>query len=164
MPRIEIRYHQFGRVGSTPRNTSDQILIAETRGLFAPEVPKGDLYIVVEMSQTMLHGQELCQLAMRTIQKVFYSDPSFSVTSSLRKAIVAANQAIYQHNFSATQQKRGTLGIICAVLKDNDLYIARVAPGRPLRRRPASARPPGRQPRHSRRWRRPTESRPAPAA
>lgn len=130
MPRIEIRYHQFGRVGSTTRNTSDQILIAETPGLFAPEARKGDLYIVVEMSQTMLHGQELCQLAMRTIQKVFYSDPSFSVTSSLRKAIVAANQAIYQHNFSATQQKRGTLGIICAVLKDNDLYIARVAPGR----------------------------------
>ena len=130
MPSIETRYHVFGRIGGTTRATSDQILIAEAPGLFAPEARKGDLYIIVEASQTVLRSQDLCQLAMRTIQKAFYGDPSFSVTSSLRKAIVAANQALYQHNFSTAQQKRGTLGIICAVLKDNDLYLARVAPGR----------------------------------
>lgn len=130
MPRIDTRYHQFGRVSGVTHDTSEQIFIAKAPGMFAPEARKGDLYIVVDSSQSGSHSQDLYKLAMRTVHKAFYADPSFSVTSSLRKAIVAANQAIYQHNFSTSQQKRATLGIICAVLKDDDLYIARVAPGR----------------------------------
>lgn len=128
MPRYETRSNQFGLVSGTCQPRSDMIVVAEPATLFAPEARKGQLYIIVEADQDLARGRDACQLVSRTIRKQFYENSSYSVTSALRKAVSAANTALYQHNFSVMAQKRAMVGVTCAVIKDNDLYLAQVAP------------------------------------
>jgi hypothetical protein len=128
MPRYETRASQFGVVGSQREATSDCVLIAEPGPLFGPEARKGNLYIVTEIDPGVAGGYDACQLVARTIRKQFYDDSSYSVTSALRKAIGAANKALYQQNFSTAQQNRAAVGISCIVVREHDLYLAQVAP------------------------------------
>jgi hypothetical protein len=46
----------------------------------------------------------------------------------MRKAISAANKALYQQNFAQTADRRATVGLTIAVLKDRDLFVAQVQP------------------------------------
>src|SRR6185503_17749220 len=126
MPRNEMRSSQFGLISGIRQPSSDMVLVSEPAGLFAPEARKGQMYIVAETDQDVARGRDACQLVIRTIRKLFYEDSSYSVTSSLRKAVSAANKALYQHNFSVMAQKRAVVGVTCAVVKGNDRYIAQV--------------------------------------
>ena len=128
MSAFETRSSQFGLVSGIRQTSSDMVLVAEPAGLFAPEARKGQLYIVAEADQDVARGRDACQLASRTIRKLFYGDSSYSVTSALRKAISAANKALYEHNFSVSPAKRAVVGVTCAVIKGNDLYIAQILP------------------------------------
>lgn len=146
MPGTVTRSSPFGLVSGIPQQKSDLTLVVTPANPFAPEARKGQLHIVVETDQDVSRGRDACLLVMRTIRRVFYEDPSFSVTSSLRKAILAANRALYQQNFNAPPQKRAVVGLTCAVIKDRDLFIAQVAPAQAyvmaegrLRALPASA-------------------------
>lgn len=128
MPGNVTRSGSFGLVSGIPQEKSDLTLIVTPANPFAPEARKGQLHVVVEADQDVSRGRDACLLVLRTIRRVFYEDPSFSVTSSLRKAILAANRALYQQNFNAPPQKRAVVGLTCAVIKDRDLFIAQVAP------------------------------------
>ena len=128
MSPFETRSSQFGLVSGIRQTSSDMVLVAEPAGLFAPEARKGQLYIVAEADQDVARGRDACQLASRTIRKQFYGDSSYSVTSALRKAISAANKALYEHNFSVSPAKRAVVGVTCAVIKGSDLYIAQILP------------------------------------
>lgn len=122
------RFSSFGLVSGIPQSGSDLTLTAAPSNPFAPEARKGQLHIVVEADQDVSRGRDACLLVMRTIRRVFYDDSSFSVTSSLRKAILAANRVLYQQNFNAPPPKRVVVGLTCAVIRDRDLFIAQVAP------------------------------------
>ena len=129
MPRYTTRSSQFGLISGIHQPHSDMVLCAEPAALFTPEARKGQLYIVAEAEGDVARGRDACQLVLRTIRKVFYNDSSYSVTAALRKAISAANKALYEHNFSVMAQKRAVVGVTCAVIKDNDLYLAQILPG-----------------------------------
>src|SRR5262245_35136223 len=129
MPRNETRSSQLGLISGIGRPHSDMVLVAEPAALFAPEARKGQLYIVAEAEGDVARGRDACQIVLRAIRKVFYDDSSYSVTAALRKAIVAANKALYEHNFGVPSQKRAIVGVSCAVIKDEDLYLAQVLPG-----------------------------------
>jgi hypothetical protein len=128
MPPFETRSSQFGLISGIRQPNSDMLLEAAPAGLFTPESRKGQLYIVAEADQDVARGRDACQLVIHTIRKLFYDDSSFSITSALRKAISAANKALYEQNFSASPQKRAVVGVSCAVVKGNDLYIAQIQP------------------------------------
>lgn len=128
MVRYEIRHSQFGIVSNNAQPNSDMALAAEASGLFAPEARKGQLYIIAEADPESGRSRDTCQMVIRTIHKAFYENTSFSVTASLRKALIAANKVLYQQNFSSPANKRGLVGVTCAVIKDGDLYIAQIAP------------------------------------
>src|SRR6185436_14851925 len=76
MPAFETRSSQFGLVSGIRQTSSDMVLVAEPAGLFAPEARKGQLYIVAEADQDVARGRDACQLAGRTIRKLFYGDSS----------------------------------------------------------------------------------------
>src|ERR1044071_1938237 len=128
MPRYETRSTQFGLISGIRQPRSDMALVAEPAGLFTPEARKGQLYIIAEAEGDVARGRDACQLVIKTIRKLFYEDSSYSVTASLRKAIVASNKALYEHNFGVAATKRAVVGVTCAVVKGADLYIAQVLP------------------------------------
>jgi hypothetical protein len=146
MPRYETRTGLFGLISGIAQPESDLVLAAPPPAIFSPEARKGRLYIVAETGEGAARGRDACQLVIRTIRRAFYDDTSFSVTASLRKAIIAANRALYEQNFSAPAERRAIVGITCIVLKEHDMYIAQVAPahayvyaGGNLRALPAAA-------------------------
>jgi hypothetical protein len=119
---------QFGLVSGIQQAQSDMVLATEPSALFAPEARKGRLYIVAETSQDVPRSADACQLVINTIRKAFYSDRSYSVTSSLRKAISSANKVLYEQNFNTSSGKRAYIGVSCIVIKDHDVYVAQTQP------------------------------------
>jgi serine/threonine protein phosphatase PrpC len=128
MSVYEIQSGQFGLVSGIQQAKSDMVLAAEPGALFAPEARKGRLYIVAEASQEAPRSHDACQLVIATIRKAFYNDQSYSVTSSLRKAIAAANKVLYEQNFNTASAKRAYIGVSCIVIKDHDVYVAQAQP------------------------------------
>ncbi|NTW03604.1 MAG: hypothetical protein HGA19_20415, partial [Oscillochloris sp.] len=128
MQKFETRASQLGLVGGTRQQANDLIMVAEPGSLFAPEARKGTLYILVEPDTSGPRSQLACQLAVRTMRRAFYEDTSFSVTAAMRRAVAAANKAIYQQNIAQPADKRATVGMTIAVLKGCDLFVAQVQP------------------------------------
>src|SRR5690349_17897264 len=124
----ETRSSQFGLISGIRQPNSDMVLDAAPASIFTPEARKGQLYVVAEADQDVARGRDACQLVIQTIRRLFYDDSSFSITAALRKAISAANKALYDQNFHAPPQKRAVVGVSCAVVKGNDLYIAQILP------------------------------------
>ncbi|MEI7770589.1 MAG: hypothetical protein WCI67_11395 [Chloroflexales bacterium] len=128
MQRFETRVSQLGLVGGVRQQASDLIMVAAPGSLFAPEAHKGTLYILVEADAEVPRSQQACLLAARTVRHAFCQDSTFSVTAAMRRAIAAANKAIYDQNIAQPTGQRATVGITVAVLKDCDLFVAQVQP------------------------------------
>jgi hypothetical protein len=128
MSRQEIRVGQFELVDGARQTDSDFIIATEPRTMFAPEARKGRLFILLETDQQNERSKQACQLVANTIRKAFYEDTSYSMTASLRKAALAANTALYKHNFALALNQRAYVGVTCAILKDRDIFLAQVAP------------------------------------
>ncbi|GAB4430017.1 MAG: hypothetical protein OHK0015_14650 [Chloroflexi bacterium OHK40] len=128
MQRCETRTGQLGLVGGIRQQRSDLITLVEPASPFAPEARKGRLYLLVEAEEGAPRGAAACQLVARTVRRVLYEDESFSVTSALRAAIRAANKALYEQNFNLPAAQRAQVGLTCAVLRDDDLFVAQVHP------------------------------------
>ncbi len=129
MPKFEIHTSLLSLRDGERQAESDMIATARPRTMFSSDTRKGALYIAMESDPTITGHRDALHLVASTVRKVFYEDSSFSITASLKSAIRAANKALYQHNFNLAMQKRATVGVTCAVLKENDLFIAQVAPG-----------------------------------
>lgn len=127
MAEHEIQASQFGMVGSIRQTQSDLIKTVEPKATLATEARKGRLYVALE-TDSNVPNRDACQMVMETIPKAFYGDISLSVTASLRAAMRAANKAVYHYNLNASNHKRVLIGVTCAVLKGQDLFIAQVVP------------------------------------
>ena len=128
MARYKLQTYQFGIVSGIRQEISDRITSAMPGNLFAPEARKGQLVIISEAVNESARSKEACDLVASTISTMYYKDSSFSVTSSLRNALKEANSRLYEFNFKAAHHQKTAVGVTCAVLHKNDLYIAQVQP------------------------------------
>lgn len=128
MTRYKLQTYQFGIVSGIRQDISDRISSAVPGNLFAPEARKGQLFVLTEAVNDTERGKEACNLVAKTITATYYKDSSFSITSSLRHALKTANTVLYEHNFKAAHHQKTAVSLTCAVLRDNDLYIAQVQP------------------------------------
>jgi hypothetical protein len=128
MSKFHITITQWGLVSGVRQAQSDMIVVCAPRSPFSIEARKGQLVVVVEAEGDVARGRQACELVATTISETFYADGSTSITSSLRQAIKAANNALYQYNFSAPAHKRALVGATCAVVHGSDLYLTQVPP------------------------------------
>ena len=128
MAKLRTSVAQWGLVSGLRQDPSDLIVVVPPPSLFSPEARKGQLVVVVEAEGDVSRGRNACTLVAQTIREAYYSDGSASITSSLRKALKAANAALYQFNFEAPHHQRATVGVSCAVFHGDDLFIAQVPP------------------------------------
>ncbi len=128
MARYKLRTSQFGIVSGIRQDLSDRVSSAMPGNLFAPEARKGQMFILTEPVNDSARGKEACDLVAATITSAYYKDSSFSITSSLRKALSTANTQLYEFNFRSAHHQRTAVGLTCIVLRNNDLYVAQVQP------------------------------------
>jgi hypothetical protein len=128
MARLHTSIAQWGLVSGIRQEASDLALVCPPPSRFAREGRKGQLIVVVEAEGDVSRGRNACEAVAQTIQETYYGDDSVSITSSLRKALKAANAALYQFNFEAPAHKRATVGVTCAVFHGHDLFVTQVPP------------------------------------
>ncbi len=84
-------------------------------------IAKGNLYVLLELGGDKAAPHALTRLVLNTIQGVYY-DAAGGITGGLTEAILAAHQALVQHN--AVHPDEAQLGgISCAVLRGEELYV-----------------------------------------
>lgn len=128
MGRMRTRHVFFSVSNDDNPLPNDTVLVCEANDPLSIEARKGELFVVVESRQDSQRQKQPIQLVMRTLRKLFYENSTFSVHSALRRAIIAANRALYEYNVTQDVTRRVQLGITCVVVKGVDLYIAQIAP------------------------------------
>jgi len=128
MVRMRTRSVQFSVSQDENPLPNDTLLICEADDPLSMEARKGELFIIVESQQELARHRHPLQLVLRTVRKFFYENASFSVQSSLRRALIAANHALYEYNMTQDQTKRISFGMTCVVVKTQDVYIAQINP------------------------------------
>ncbi len=85
------------------------------------------LYVHLTLSSRETPTAVLYRDLIDTLTSTFFSS-SGSVTAALRKAIRAANEYLMRHNvrFQGVDKQQG--GITCAVLRDEEMFIAQAGP------------------------------------
>ena len=84
-------------------------------------VAKGNLYVLLELGGATQPTPALFRLLLNTVQGVYY-DATGGITGGITEAILAAHQALEQHN--AVHPNEAQLGgISCAVLRGEELYL-----------------------------------------
>lgn len=97
-----------------------------------PEViaRKGRLYAVADGMGGHAAGEVASQLAISVLFETYYGDPIPDLQESLRRAVVAANEAVYAQ--AADDERRAGMGttLVVAVLHQNKAIIANVGDSR----------------------------------
>lgn len=84
-------------------------------------IAKGSLYVLLELGGEKPAPHALTRLVLNTVQGVYY-DAAGGITGGLTEAILAAHQALVQHN--AVHPDEAQLGgVSCAVLRGEELYV-----------------------------------------
>ncbi len=102
---------------------------------FEPEDPnvlaaKGTFYAVADGMGGHSAGQIACELALKTVLSVYYSDPSPDKDASLRRAVFEANGLIYDTAQAIPDRQGMGTTLTAAVLCEDTLMIAQVGDSR----------------------------------
>lgn len=83
--------------------------------------------LVLPSGETIAPAAFYEQMSQLSAEKYFNS--SGSVTAGLRSVFNALNENLYEHNLDTTQPTHYEANVLCAVLRGNDLYLAKVGAG-----------------------------------
>ncbi len=102
---------------------------------FEPEDPmllaaKGSFYAVADGMGGHSAGQIACELALKTVQALYYSNPSSNKDESLRRAVVEANALIYDTAQAVPDRQGMGTTLTAAVLCEDTLLVAQVGDSR----------------------------------
>ncbi len=87
---------------------------------------RGQLFTVVEPS--LPNAVALCRRLITTIEDEYFRDSSRSITTSLRDAVNLANDVLRAENAKASPDSQLRVGLSCAAVREDDVYVAQVAP------------------------------------
>lgn len=84
-------------------------------------IAKGNLYVLLELGGEKPAPHALTRLVLNTVQGVYY-DAAGGITGGLTEAMLAAHQALLQHNVVHPDEAQ-LGGVSCAVLRGEELYV-----------------------------------------
>jgi len=116
-------------LGRVRENNEDKFVFVEPEETELLAI-KGSFYAVADGMGGHASGQIASELALKTIVKTYYADPSDDVPESLKAAFHAANQFI--NDTAQTVPERNGMGTTCTsvALRDDDLYCVHVGDSR----------------------------------
>jgi serine/threonine protein phosphatase PrpC len=91
---------------------------------------KGLLYVVADGVGGHQAGEVASQIAIQTLQELYYADPNPDVGGSLQAAIEEANRRIYHQAISNSQQYGMGTTVTATVLRGQELTVANVGDSR----------------------------------
>ena len=109
-----------------PQESSDLVGVATSPVFSLFKRRRGQLFTVVEPS--FPGAEQICRQLIQSVEDEYFRDSSRTVTTSLRSAMSAANEKLRAENSSASPDRQLRVGISCAAIRGDEVYIAQVAP------------------------------------
>ncbi|MFP3897249.1 MAG: hypothetical protein ACLFV5_10510 [Anaerolineales bacterium] len=114
----------FGLHGGRPLREPPGLCVVEGTGRRGR---RGDLCALVTAPADAPLSEDVCEALLDVIEDTYY-DMGGSITRGLRAALLAANTLLFETNISLDEEDRLVLGINCAVLRGEDIYIGQLGP------------------------------------
>jgi hypothetical protein len=103
------------------------ILVEERASRFGRGRRRGNLYVLVEVTGQSAGREVITERMASAVRDVYYGQ-RHSVTAGLQQAIREANTLLHNENQHSVPEEQMTAGVSCAVLRDDDLFIAQAGP------------------------------------
>jgi serine/threonine protein phosphatase PrpC/type II secretory pathway pseudopilin PulG len=129
MTRLKTSSAQFGLIGGICRASSDCILVQEPSPLSPDARWKGNLYLLAEPASEGGRNAPLVRQVLTEIAQAYYACTSPSITTCLGRAINQAGRSLFQRNMQVSGHEKVTVGVTCAVVRGDELFLAQVLPG-----------------------------------
>ncbi len=102
--------------------------VPDTLAIFDPGTGRGTLFLVAEVAGETEGRDELARELLETARRA-YAASHGAITLALAEAVRAANDFFFNHNASQTPEARRIAGLVTAVVREDDLFIAQAGPG-----------------------------------
>jgi hypothetical protein len=103
------------------------ILVQERASRLGRARSRDKLYVLAEVSGPAATRDAAARQVARTLCDAYFSQPG-SVTAGLQRAVSQANAELLEENRNSLPAERRTAGVTCAVLRDQDLFLAQAGP------------------------------------
>ena len=121
MARLHTTVESLSVIDGVRQSRTLNVRVVEPLPATAQAVAKGNLYVLLELGGEAQPTPALFRLLLNTVQGVYY-DAAGGITGGITEAILAAHQALVQHN--AVHPNEAQLGgVSCAVLRGEELYL-----------------------------------------
>jgi hypothetical protein len=124
---IQTTVGQVALVGGGRVDEASGILVEERASRLGRARSRDRLYVLAEVSGPSASRDAAAQEIARTLRDGYFSQPG-SVTAGLQRAMAQANAMVLDENRNSLPAERRTAGVICAVLRDQDLFLAQAGP------------------------------------
>jgi serine/threonine protein phosphatase PrpC len=134
MSNLRVLANQLEIAGNVRREKGDYLVDAEMWMPPAAIQKRGILYIITEIEgdnpeHSAPYAKEFCQEAQMTLLEEYYNfNAAASITSALRHAFERANQQVFNRNSAILPPNRRGVGVTCAVVRSNELFLAQMPP------------------------------------
>lgn len=119
---------QLNIVGGNWRGDApNQVAVREPKSAESPGAGKGDLFVLVEVRGAKSDYKTLEQKLAGLVRDAYYLDRG-SVTASLRRALQAAGDQLYQRNLQISVDERLVAGVVAVVMSGEDAFVAQIGP------------------------------------
>ncbi|HXV43853.1 MAG TPA: hypothetical protein VEC96_12380, partial [Anaerolineae bacterium] len=113
--------------GNWRGDAPNQVAVREPKSAGAPGAGKGDLFVLTEVRGAKSNYKTLEQKLAEIVRDAYYLDRG-SVTASLRRALQAAGDQLYQRNIQVSVEERIVAGVVALVMSGEDAFVAQIGP------------------------------------
>lgn len=113
--------------GQWRNNPSNQVAVRQPQAADAPGAGKGDLFIITEVQGDADNLEKMEQRLAETIRDSYYLARG-SITASLRRALQAGSDLLYQRNRQVDTEQRVAGGAVVVVVSNEDAFVAQAGP------------------------------------
>lgn len=126
-PRFKTAVAQLYVVDGEWQEQAEQLRVIEPRALLSLSKGRDTLYLLLEPMGSFPDPNDVCRRLADLIEQAYWPGRG-SITARLRFAIQEANRALFEENLHAKVEERGIVGISCAILHNDDLFLAQAGP------------------------------------
>lgn len=119
---------QFSIVNGRWHNDApNQVAVSEPKSADRPGAGKGDLFVLAEV-RGQAGARETIERQLAGIVRDAYYLARGSITASLRRALQAAGDLLYDRNCAVTVEERVIGGVVALVRSNDEVFIAQIGP------------------------------------
>ncbi len=124
---IQTTVAQIALVNGGRADEASGLLVEERASRVGRARGRDRLYVLADVSGPAGTRDAVERQIARTVREAYFSQPG-SVTAGLQRALAQANAELLEENRNSLPSERRTAGVTCAVLRDEDLFLAQAGP------------------------------------